>query len=229
MELEKRFLWIVRSSHSRSQSSAYVCRISFLASPTDSRTRLDRHTVRRSCTWAGTRLRGGRRLRPSPVLFRLYVKERSQMLRRTFLASGPGVSLQARAHVVARAHAAVLTGRAADRCWRKQESFRVNAQWQRSTRPPQPLWFTVLTVGAVETGRTLAGVGAETRAAVQTHGRAQSWRGSRALARRGVNGSQEHTPTLTRLTGGPAPARRTRARVWRNTAAAVVAVKTADH
>lgn len=56
---------------------------------------------------------------------------------------------------------------------------------QRCAAPLRPVWFTVLTPGAVETARTLADAGTKTRAAVQTHGRAQRWRGRRALARRG--------------------------------------------
>lgn len=56
---------------------------------------------------------------------------------------------------------------------------------QRCTPPLGPVWFTVLTLGAVETARTLADAGPKTRGAVQTHGRAQRWRGRRALARRG--------------------------------------------
>lgn len=64
----------------------------------------------------------------------------------------------------------------------------ININCQRSTRPfSLAVGFTMLTLGAVETARTLADVRAKTRAAVQTPGQAQSWRGRRALARWGGN------------------------------------------
>lgn len=48
-----------------------------------------------------------------------------KVFRQTFLASPPGVSLQTRADVAPHAHAAVLTGRTADRCRKKRVAFTV--------------------------------------------------------------------------------------------------------
>lgn len=54
-----------------------------------------------------------------------------KVFRQTFLASPPGVSLHARADVVPLAHAAVLTGRTADRCGKKKIAFTVETSTAR--------------------------------------------------------------------------------------------------
>lgn len=164
---------------------------------------------------------------------------------RTFLASPPGVSLQTRADVVPRTHAAVLTGRTAHRCWKRRTTFTLwppnishltrTAHVQRRLSPPTRVTclasgFTVLTLCAIETVRTPADVRANTPSSVETHGRARSWRGRIALACRGGNArTLRHTAALTRLTGQPAPARWTRAHVWRKAPASVVTMKTANY
>ena len=98
----------------------------------------------------------------------------------TFLTAFPRISLQTRADAVPHAHAAVFTGWAADSCRQERIKQRhIGQNWGVlcfcvGFSGHDKLSFTVLTLGSVETVRTLAGIWADAHPSVQTHGGAES-------------------------------------------------------